>query len=291
MSLDVPDGEEPVTSREFLKSHLEASIASLFGVKDKSFIDGVVDAWMNDADNSRNRFEAIEEELPGARRILDLASGCGTCVYYGLINGYDVYGIEPERWKHLFNGMKAKENGYPDEWQQRFCVGVGEALPYRDDSFECVTIYQTLEHVQDPESVLMEMLRVTKPGGGIHIRCPDYRGTFEGHYRLPWLPLFPRPLAKLYLRVFRRPTAGLDTLNYVTKTGILKLIRKAQQRQSGLQLQIVDRDRTRFSHALERRSLPNWPGIFGLYKIARYIKVLFRFETNVDLFIHIKGGV
>ena len=120
--------------------------------------------------------------------------------------------------------MKADVYGYPNEWKARFIKAVGERLPFPNESFDFVYSYQTLEHVQDVEQCLAEMIRVARIA--VFLRAPDYSGTFEEHYRLPWLPLFPRPLARLYLRFLGRPTLGLDTLHYVTTRRVKRILGK-----------------------------------------------------------------
>ena len=47
----------------------------------------------------------------------------------------------------------------------RYDVGVGEALPYADESFDAVVCVDVLEHVADLEQVIREIARVLKPGG------------------------------------------------------------------------------------------------------------------------------
>jgi 2-polyprenyl-6-hydroxyphenyl methylase / 3-demethylubiquinone-9 3-methyltransferase len=47
----------------------------------------------------------------------------------------------------------------------RYDVGVGEALPYGDASFDAVVCVDVLEHVADLGSVLSETARVLRPGG------------------------------------------------------------------------------------------------------------------------------
>jgi len=215
-------------ARTFLHKKLKLENETYFGNDDDIFINHVCDAWMNDEANSKHRYDTIidfigESKLKKAK-ILDMSSGCGTFVFYGLIAGYDVYGIEPSIWKHQFNFIKAKEKGYPESWIGRFCCGVGEALPFSDETFDIVSTYQTIEHVQDMENCFKEFKRVLKSGGALFIRCPDYASTFEGHYRIPMLPLMNRSLFKIYLKILRRPTYGLDTLNYVTKRLVLKYL-------------------------------------------------------------------
>ncbi|WP_255325109.1 demethylmenaquinone methyltransferase [Propionimicrobium sp. BV2F7] len=50
-----------------------------------------------------------------------------------------------------------------------FVAGNALQLPYKDDSFDAVTISYGLRNVQDTAAALKEMLRVTKPGGRVVI--------------------------------------------------------------------------------------------------------------------------
>jgi len=224
----------------FLRTHLEHEFAHYFGVTDKRYIDSVTERWLDDEGNSQRLYADISSlsggDIPKDARVLDMACGCGTFVYYGLLQGLDVWGVDPEGWKHTFNRMKADVYGYPQEWKYRFIKGIGETLPFTDQTFDFVFSYQTLEHVQDVKRCLQEMLRVLRPGGAMFLRSPDYRSIFEGHYRLPWLPLFPRSLARLYLGMLGRPTVGLSTINYVTTPSIKRMLRNEKVR-------IIDLDR------------------------------------------------
>lgn len=63
-----------------------------------------------------------------------------------------------------------------------FRTGDVYTLPYASDSFDQVFCIQTLEHLKDAESVLMEMDRVCKPDGMILISIPNGElDTYEGH--------------------------------------------------------------------------------------------------------------
>lgn len=273
-----------MNSYKFLKSHLIAEYKLYFGMQNREKIEMTVRAWLNDKTNSKGRFDELENFAPGNRKLLDMSSGCGSAVFYGLLNGYDMYGVDPENWKHQFNIMKAREYDYPSDWTQRFCSAVGEYLPYADNSFDCVTTYQTLEHVQDLTKVISEMLRVTRSGGVIHIRCPDYMSTFEGHYMLPWFPLFPRPLAKIYLRLLNRPTRGLNTLQYTTQNRLVNLLNKTATNHS-IDIKIVDINRIVFEKILTRRSWPDLPGLYWLWSIYLQVRRLFRRENSINLIV------
>jgi 2-polyprenyl-3-methyl-5-hydroxy-6-metoxy-1,4-benzoquinol methylase len=62
------------------------------------------------------------------------------------------------------------------------------ALPFRDGEFDAVTALETLHHVADPEAVLDELVRVTRPGGLIVI-------SVENHASVHGLTALPRQLA------------------------------------------------------------------------------------------------
>lgn len=49
--------------------------------------------------------------------------------------------------------------------QISYDVGIGEALPYTEASFDAVVCVDVLEHVQDLGQVLAEVARVLRPGG------------------------------------------------------------------------------------------------------------------------------
>ncbi len=64
-----------------------------------------------------------------------------------------------------------------------FRLATAERMPFGDGEFDFVWIFDVLEHVEDPDQVLREVVRVLKPGGGFHIVLPleDQPGTL---YRL-----------------------------------------------------------------------------------------------------------
>lgn len=53
-----------------------------------------------------------------------------------------------------------------------FRQATAERLPFGDGEFDCVWIFDVLEHVDDPGIVLKEVARILKPGGRFHIVLP-----------------------------------------------------------------------------------------------------------------------
>lgn len=74
--------------------------------------------------------------------------------------------------------------------------GVGEFLPFPQNSFDLIFSNEVLEHVQDDRKSVQEMVRAVKPGGRIVIFCPNRGYPYEthgifwrGNYRFGNIPL------------------------------------------------------------------------------------------------------
>lgn len=173
----------------------------------------------------QKRWNPVEKFNDHKGKILDMSCGSGIFVFSGLAKGYDIYGVDPDAWKHTYYNMKIDEQALPNEWKNRFIKGYGENLPFNDSFFDYIESAQTLEHTNDYKKCLNELIRVLKPGGKLRIFAPDYSGIFfEPHYRLPFLPNMNRNLAKIYLKLLNKPTIGLDTITYTTSNRVLEYL-------------------------------------------------------------------
>ncbi len=79
--------------------------------------------------------------------------------------------------------------------EQVIC-GVGEFLPIPDNTFDLILSNEVLEHVDDDERAVQEMVRTLKPGGRLVLFCPNRGYPFEthgiywrGNYRFGNIPL------------------------------------------------------------------------------------------------------
>lgn len=63
-------------------------------------------------------------------------------------------------------------------------LGVGEELPFKDDSFDAAFSLAVLEHVKDPFACARELARVLKPGGTLYCVVPFLQPfhAFPHHY-------------------------------------------------------------------------------------------------------------
>jgi ubiquinone/menaquinone biosynthesis C-methylase UbiE len=181
------------------------------------------------------------------------AAGCGRLV--GLEPDPDALTLCRELLGHL--GIQAT-----------LVAGRGEELPFASDTFDLVTNLTILEHVQDPERVLAEALRVLRPGGVLYTLVPNARFPWEGHYRMVWLPMFPRTLARGYLRLRGRDPRFLDHLQDITPARLLRAIRRHRPRR------IIDLSGVRLRERLEQPGTLTTPASRRLVMAMRGLPVL-----------------
>ena len=155
------------------------------------------------------------------RRILEIGSGSGLFNIACQRRDAECYGVEPDPVKLEVSATLIEE----ERANRNVLRSVGEKLPFSDGMFDLVASFQVLEHTRVPEEVLQEAARVLKPGGYLYFIVPNYNSFWEGHFGLLWLPRFPRPIAKLYVRVAGRDPAYLDEIQYITPGRMLKALR------------------------------------------------------------------
>jgi SAM-dependent methyltransferase len=166
------------------------------------------------------------ELLPEAR-ILDLGSGVGNFVVACRKCGLKAFGIEPDRI-----GQGSSVTSLQIARQRldspAFAAALGEQLPFADATFDLVVLDQVIEHVRDQTRVLAEAFRVLKPGGAMYVACPNYLRFYEPHYKIWFLPLMPKFLGALYLRLRGRDPVLLNQLKYATNWRVRKLLKRAR---------------------------------------------------------------
>lgn len=113
---------------------------------------------------------------PSCRRMLDI--GCGFGEYESAFSGrdFEMVGIDISKENLLKCPALPKAS---------FCRASAENLPFADGSFDAVIIIEVLEHVQDVEKTLKEMLRVLSKGGTVMLTVPNRGFPFLTHgYRI-----------------------------------------------------------------------------------------------------------
>jgi SAM-dependent methyltransferase len=104
-------------------------------------------------------------QLTSVGKLLDIGCSNGSFLKAAQNQGWDAYGIELEKssfevaQKH---GLKV----YNTELSQQH---------FPDNHFSAVTLWQVIEHLTDPATLIKEIIRILQPGGVLAISTPNIR--------------------------------------------------------------------------------------------------------------------
>ncbi len=108
-----------------------------------------------------------------SRRVLDLGAGTGQSFKHLPPAVTEVVAVEPDPWMLGRALQRASDSPVP----VRFVHAVGEALPFRDSSFDTAIVALVLCTVGDLEAAVAELHRVLRPGAQLlvleHVRASD----------------------------------------------------------------------------------------------------------------------
>lgn len=137
---------------------------------DLTIYDRVADQWWSD---EVRWVRTLKNLVPGrlkwfdrhfdwqGKNVLDLGCAGGFMAEAMTARGARVVGIDPAADAVAAARRHASATGLTIQYD----VGVGEALPYDNASFDAVVCVDVLEHVADLSRVLAEVARVLRPGG------------------------------------------------------------------------------------------------------------------------------
>ncbi len=132
-----------------------------------------------------------------AERVLDLAAGTGTSSQPFADAGANV--VPCDFSLGMLRVGKQHRPGLP------FTAGDATRLPFADASFDAVTISFGLRNVVDPDAALLEMLRVTRPGGRLVV-C-EFSQPVWGPFRTLYVEYLMRALPRVARAVSSSPDA------------------------------------------------------------------------------------
>lgn len=106
--------------------------------------------------------------------ILEIGCGAGGMLeplrQYGRVTGLD-YSADSMRY--------CRSRGFT-----RVVTGLGSELPFPDESFDLVALFDVIEHIPDDRQVLAEVKRVLKPDGVVFISVPAYQFLYSQNDRV-----------------------------------------------------------------------------------------------------------
>lgn len=156
-----------------------------------------------------------------AQKILDLAAGTGTSSLPFAQTG--AYVVPCDFSLGMLRVGKERTPWLP------FTAGDATRLPFKDDTFDAVTISFGLRNVQDTDTALRELYRVTKPGGRVVI-CEFSHPTWA-----PFRTVYTEYLMRALPPVARAVSSNPDAYVYLAESirawpdqaGLAERLRKA----------------------------------------------------------------
>jgi len=123
----------------------------------------------------------LEDIMPpgDGRRLLDVGCHVGVFVEIAARHGWDAWGVEPSHWAAAY----AQQAGL------QVVEGTLATAGFDAASFDVVTMWDVIEHVEQPSVEVRAAFRLLKPGGLLVIHTMDLNSLFARlmGQRWPWL--------------------------------------------------------------------------------------------------------
>lgn len=173
-----------------------------------------------------DRYELASNYIKDNMKVLDVASGTG----YGAnllknkVNTINICGVEIDSFAAEYANFVYGQNN-----NIKYLEGSILSLPFKNENFDIVTSFETIEHVEDDRAQIKEVLRVLKKGGlyilstpnawskhlfgktKYHVRDYDYKSITE--------------LLKEYcsvLECYNQNSGSITPFNHKQKRGVIK---------------------------------------------------------------------
>lgn len=160
--------------------------------------------WQNGRQLAKERAIIVNkvissETICKGLQVLDIGSGeGGTSAFFSDFNRVISYDIDLGRL-----GNRQQVNNL------LLINGNAEYLPFRKSSFDLIILQDVIEHINDRNFLVNELIRVLKDSGLIYISTPNKFSLLnlisDPHWGIPVLSLFKRAgIKKYFLRFFRK---------------------------------------------------------------------------------------
>ena len=203
------------------------------------------------------------------KKFLEIGSGVGTLLVTARTKyGIDAYGIEPSEEEFTpFNEISSMLFKEFNILGNILVKGKAEKLPFEDESFDLVYSTNVLEHVENPEKVLNESLRVLKKGGFLQFVIPNYFSFWEGHYGIFWPCITSKTLGKVYVKFLGLKPDYVNTLNLISPFYLQKVLK-----QSPYKYEVIGWGNDIFKKRLGSGNYSDWASLKNLRLIVNLVQ-------------------
>ncbi len=120
-------------------------------------------------DDLEDLIRALGAEKARSGRVLDVGSGPGSVFSYGYFTGrFDLVAVDPLVTEYL---ALMKKHGRPQICPMVDCAGEHLSRHLPRGHFDFVWSHNAIDHSQQPDRVLANMVDVTRPGGVLVVQC------------------------------------------------------------------------------------------------------------------------
>jgi SAM-dependent methyltransferase len=154
--------------------------SELYPTFDQSAAPGAATASRKAVSGFLKRRIAIARQAAPAGRSLDFGAGNGAFARAMAASGFDAVGLEPF-------SLGATETSPGLQLVRAPLAEAAAAL----GSFDVITLWHVLEHLDDPVPVLQQLATMLRPGGAIVVCVPNERSWQRRAFRRSWFHLDP----------------------------------------------------------------------------------------------------
>ena len=192
------------------KEDLQQLYDHTYFLSEESAITGYED-YISDKENivrtSHKKLKRIEKYYPQKGTILDIGCATGFFLLAAREREWDARGVEYSDYASQI----ARE-----QHSLQVKTGTIKEAEYKDEFFDCVTMWDLIEHVTDPMADLAEVNRIMKPDGILAIITPNVASFIAKLWGKKWL---------LWNRTDHLYFFSPNTLNQMLKKNGFKIIK------------------------------------------------------------------
>lgn len=179
---------------------------------------------------SRRRLKIIRKLSGSARTLLDIGSALGTFCDEANRSGYNAKGVEISAYARAYS-------------KEQYAIKTFRTVSDVHEKFDCVTLWFTLEHAEDPSGWIDQARGLLRKGGVLALSVPNGGGAFARFNRKAYFKARPQ-------EHYFEPSIG----------GMKEFLARHGFRIKALRI---------FGLHPERIGLPQWPVLLSLQKLLK----------------------
>ncbi len=170
----------------------------------------------------RKIISVLQDFHPGTQSLNCLDIGCSSGIITSLLGNHFRLAIGIDIDQEAIQYAK----NHSSSPRVQFLIADSLVLPFHDNSMDVIVCNHVYEHVPVADQMMDEVHRVLKEDGFCYFSAGNKYMMIEGHYKLPFLSWFPKPIAHRYLKITRKGNYYYE--DHLSLKGLKHLVRKFQ---------------------------------------------------------------